>query len=337
IHASSEKDSITGGSAFNIKAVSWRMGDFIQEEASALLQQHTAETGQVFEPAALEMVWELSQGQPWLTNALAYEVCFRMKAGRDRAQPITAEQVANAKEALILRRETHLDQLADKLKEPRVRRVVEPLLSGTPQPRKLPQDDVEYVADLGLITTRGQLRIANPIYQEVIPRTLIYTTQLTISHQPAWYTTPNGQLDMFKLLTAFQEFFREHSEHWVERFDYKEAGPQLLMQAFLQRIVNAGGRVEREYGLGRGRTDLLVIWQHGERVQKTAIELKILHKSLKKTISEGLKQTWDYMDRAGTPAGHLIIFDRTPDKPWGEKIFVRKETYQGQEITVWGM
>ena len=46
----------------------------------------------------------------------------------------------------------------------------------------------------------------------------------------------------------------------VARFDYAEAGPQLLLQAFLQRIVNGGGRIEREYGLSRGRTDLLIIW-----------------------------------------------------------------------------
>ena len=65
---------------------------------------------------------------------------------------------------------------------------------------------------------------------------------------------------MAKLLAAFQAFFREHAEHWVERFQYKEAGPQLLLQAFLQRIVNSGGRIEREYGLGRVRTDLLVLW-----------------------------------------------------------------------------
>ena len=68
-----------------------------------------------------------------------------------------------------------------------------------------------------------------------------------------------------ELLAAFQTFFREHSEHWVERFQYREAGPQLLLQAFLQRIVNGGGRIEREYGLGRMRTDLLIVWPVGGR------------------------------------------------------------------------
>ena len=60
-------------------------------------------------------------------------------------------------------------------------------------------------------------------------------------------------------------FFREHSEHWIKRFAYREAGPQLLLQAFLQRIVNSGGRIEREYGLGKMRTDLLIQTLDSER------------------------------------------------------------------------
>ena len=102
------------------------------------------------------------------------------------------------------------------------------------------------------------------------------------------------------MLVAFQEFFREHSEHWVERFQYKEAGPQLLLQAFLQRIVNSGGRIEREYGLGRGRTDLLLVWPVGgdtRRTQKVVIECKVLHRGFERTLREGLAQTRAYMDR----------------------------------------
>jgi hypothetical protein len=93
IHASSEKAAITGGSAFNIKAKSLRLGDFNETEVRDLLQEHTAETGQAFAPDALERVWMLTMGQPWLVNALAYETCFRMPEGRDRRQPITRERI----------------------------------------------------------------------------------------------------------------------------------------------------------------------------------------------------------------------------------------------------
>jgi len=343
IHSSLEKTIITGGSAFNIKAESLRLGNFTAEDIATLYHEHTAETGQLFADGVLSWVWELTRGQPWLVNALAYEVCFKMKAGQERSRPITVEMINEAKEQLILRRETHLDQLVDKLKEPRVRRVIEPILTGEDSSTSIPNDDIWYVRDLGLISTEGQLRIANRIYQEVIPRELTYSEQVTMSQETAWYLTAEGRLDMTKLMAAFQQFFRQHSEHWLEQFQYKEAGPQLLLQAFLQRIVNGGGRVEREYGLGNKRTDLLVIWPLGEvatpysNAQFVVIELKILHYTLEKTITEGLKQTWLYMDKCGAKEGHLVIFDRTPDKPWAEKLFKRKRTYHKQPIQVWGM
>jgi len=279
IHSDRDKAIITGGSAFNIKAESLRLGDFSRQEVEVLYQQHTEETGQKFEQGAMDLIWDLTRGQPWLVNALGCEVCFEMKEGRDRSTPIAAEWVTEAKERIILRRETHMDQLADKLTEERVRKVIEPVLSGLGSPDLMSTDDILYVRDLGLIRTEGQLSIANPIYQEIIPRELTYSTQLTIAHPSDWYIRSDGRLDMPKLLSAFQTFFREHSESWVERFAYKEAGPQLLMQAFLQRIVNRGGRVEREYGLGRMRTDLLVIWSYSGGVQKCVIELKLLHGS----------------------------------------------------------
>ena len=337
IQSSTEKTAITGGSAFNIKAKSLRLGDFNQEETIRLLSEHTAETGQVFTPEALELVWRFTNGQPWLVNALAYETTWEMRAGRDRTQPITSGMIQEAKENLILRRVTHLDQLADKLREPRVRRVVEALLTGDPGPDAIPPDDVTYVRDLGLIKTEGQLSIANPIYQEVIPRELTFSTQLTIAQNPAWYIRRDGQLDMPKLLEAFQQFFRENSEAWLEGFNYREAGPQLLMQAFLQRIINGGGRVDREYGLGRRRTDLLVLWNHPAGVQRVVIELKLLRGSLEATLQEGLAQTWEYTDRCGAEAAHLVIFDRRPGKSWEERLWRRTESYRSLSITVWGM
>ena len=149
IHSSAEKTVITGGSAFNVKAASLRLGDFTEAEVHALLGQHTVDTGQRFADAALQAVWELSAGQPWLVNALAQQACFTDAAGRDRRRNITAEAIHAAREQLILRRETHLDQLTDKLQEERVRRVVEPLLSGVHASPEMRPADLEYVRDLG--------------------------------------------------------------------------------------------------------------------------------------------------------------------------------------------
>ena len=348
IRSESAGEIIAGGSAFNVKAESLRLGDFSKADVASLLAQHTEETGQEFTGSAVAAVWNQSRGQPWLVNALAYQACFKCKPNRDRSRTIDEEEVMEAREELILSRQTHLHQLADKLQEERVRRVIEPVLSGGGAGGaggKAGPNDLEYVRDLGLLTRRGAARIANPIYREVIPRELMYAREAEIVQETEWYVKPDGDLDVEGLLAAFQRFFREHSEHWIERFQYKEAGPQLLLQAFLQRIVNGGGRIEREYALGSRRTDLLIVWppgrfagaaEPGAPARRYVVECKVLRGGLEATIREGLKQTLAYMDKCGGESGHLVVFDRDESKPWEEKIFRREESLAGRGITVWG-
>ncbi|MCA1744079.1 MAG: ATP-binding protein, partial [Desulfovibrionales bacterium] len=252
---------ITGGSAFNIKAKSLRMGNFTQDEVQTLWLQHTRETGQQFEKAIFPELWEDTRGQPWLVNALGYEVTWENRAARDRARKISLRDYQQGREELILSRDTHLDQLADKLRELRVHGVIAALLTGEESVLRVPEDDLQYVVDLGLIERKSGVRISNRIYREVIPRELTSVAQDTISNQEtAWYVKSDHSLNINKLLEGFQHFFREHSEIWEDGFDYKEAAPQLLLQAFLQRILNGGGRLLREYGLGRKRTDLFIEW-----------------------------------------------------------------------------
>ena len=339
IHSAAEDRMVLGGSAFNIKAKSLRLGDFSEPEVRALLAQHTAATGQAFTEEAVRLILTRTAGQPWLVNALCREACFEDETGRDRERPITADAILEAQERLILRRDTHVDDLANKLREDRVRRVVEPILSGATE-ITCSDEDLAYVRDLGLVAQAdgGPPRIANPIYAEVVPRHLNYAVQETLPQQMAWYVDADGGLDVDGLIAAFQTFFREHSEHWVQRFEqYHEAGPQLLLQAHLQRVVNGGGRIEREYALGRGRTDLLIVWPQGGRERRFVVEWKVLRKDLERTVAEGVEQTRGYMDRCAAEAGHLVVFDRAPDRPWAEKIFRRPPSGPGAPVTVWGM
>ena len=330
---SSREGPVLGGSAFNISADSLRLGDFSQAEVEFLLAQHTAETGQTFTAGATAEIWRATNGQPWLVNALARGGCQRSSNNA----PVDATAIHATREDLIVRRVTHLDQLAHKLAEERVRRVVEPILLGTSAHAAMRADDIQYTRDIGLLATEG-LDIANPIYREVIPRDLTDVAQQTLAENPAHYIRADSDLDVGKLLAAFQIFFRENAEHWVERFQYREAGPQLLLQAFLQRIINGGGRIEREYGLGRLRTDLLIFWPQSDASaeRRIVIECKLLHRSMATTERQGVAQTLAYMDRCAASEGHLVIFDRTPDKPWAEKIFRRTVTAGERAITVWG-
>ena len=182
-----------GGSAFNIKSESLRLGDFSEQETRALTAQHTAQTGQAFTEDALELIWERSAGQPWLVNALCYDACFRHKPGRDRARPITAAAVLEAQERLILRRDTHIDDLAHKLREERVRRVIEPILAGADRQMWSPKTSrMSMTWGWWPRTPASLLRIANPIYAEVVPRHLNHAVQIGLPQQMAWYVDAHG-------------------------------------------------------------------------------------------------------------------------------------------------
>jgi hypothetical protein len=192
-------------------------------------------------------------------------------------------------------------------------------------------DDVAYVLGLGLIRIAdGEYVVANPIYREVIPRALTWVQQHSLHQPTAWYLRPDGSLDLAKLMTAWQTFWRKDGHLAAEGFGYREAGPHLMLMAFLQRVLNGGGRVEREYGLGRGALDLLIVWGS----ERHAVEVKIRRDT--ETESEALEQVARYLDHAGLGEGWLLLFDLRKELPWTDKLFVRDVEHEGKKIRVVG-
>jgi hypothetical protein len=303
-------------SPFNISAEAATLSPFSPAEVAALLQQHTEVTGQPFEPEAAQRIHDLSQGHPWLVNALADQIVDRDV--RDRSVAVTAAHVEAAKETLILDRRTHIDSLVAKLREPRVRRILDPMIAGERVSGDALDDDFAYVRGLGLIRLRaGKYEIANPIYREVIPRALTFIEQTQIPNEPAAYVRADGSLDVPKLMADWQVFWRMDGHLAAEGFAYRESGPHLILMAFLQRLVNGGGRVEREYGLGRRALDLLLVW----RGARHAIEVKLRRDT--ETEVEALQQLADYLDRLGLDEGWLVLFDLRSTLPWAERLTTR--------------
>jgi len=316
-------------SPFNVTVENVTLAAFTPAEVVELTAQHTAETTQHFDDAANALLWELSQGHPWLVNALADQATRRDVTDRDVA--ITAEHIERAKETIIVERRTHIDSLLARLREDRVRRVLDPMMAGETLPASGLDDDLHYVAGLGLIRVeRGQWQVANPIYREVIPRALNYVVQTSLYQFTAWYLRPDGRLDVPKLMAAWQEFWREDGHVAAAGFTYKESGPHLMLMAFLQRIVNGGGRIDREYALGKDAVDLLVTW----KTQRIALELKVRHRPT--TEAKGLVQLAGYLDTLGLDEGWLVLFDQRADVPWEERVFTRTEAVGPRRIHVIG-
>ena len=329
-----DSQSLGSASPFNIVTESLTLKNFTKEEITSLYRQHTDDSGQIFEQEAIDLVYEQTQGQPWLVNAVVREVIVKMLQS-DYTQPVTAPLVDEAIQTIILRRDTHIDSLLERLKEDRVRRVVEPMLYGENFSDRL-SDDFRYVTDLGLIkSNRGTIQPSNPIYGEVIARTLSHDAQEDFITEKPDSTLPlylkDSKIDMDCLMGDFQQFWRENSDIWVEKFYYREAAPHLILQAFLQRILNGGGQIIREMAAGTRRTDLCIVFQGN----KYPIELKIRRGD--NSVSEGIEQTIRYMDTFGCSEGWLAVFDRRQNTSWEDKIYVKKETVDGKTVTVIGL
>jgi hypothetical protein len=297
-------------SPFNIKVRSLTLRDFTAGEVAELYAQHTADTGQRFEPEAIAHSFELTQGQPWLVNTLAKVAVEELVT--DLAEPVRRADIDRAKEILIERQETHLDSLAARLREPRIRAILEPMMAGT-IPDALPPDDVRFASDLGLvrITQEGGLEVANPIYREILIRELSFTSRASLPQiKPTWLR-PDGRLDPDRLRDAFLAFWRQHGEPLLATAPYHEIAPHLVLMAFLHRVVNGGGSIEREYAIGKGRMDLCV--RYGP--ETLAIELKVWRDKEADPKEDGLAQLDSYLEGLGLNTGWLVIFDRRRDQP----------------------
>lgn len=325
------------GSPFNIKAASLTLRDFTRENVARLYRQHTRDTGQVFTEEAVSRAFYWTQGQPFMVNALAR--IATMELVPERADPITESHIDLAKEKLIYSRTTHLDSLGQRLREPRVARIVRAVLLGDELFEiRYDGDDFEYVKDLGLLRKGPSgAEASNPIYREVLARQLSTNVESVVG--PPWWPwqKPGGGLDMEALVDAFITWWRQHAEMLVRHEDepYKEAAAHLAFMGFLQRVVNGGGQVEREYAAGRGRVDLLVSWG-GER---HLVELKRIPpegRTARQIREEGTRQLEGHLDRVGLSEGWLLIFDQRPKKTWRQRCWRKELVREGRQLHLRG-
>ncbi len=303
--ASGGSQRLNSSSPFNIKVESLTLHNFSLVDVTKLYEQHTAATGQIFTSEAIARAFYLTDGQPWLVNAIARQATEVL--AKDVTIPITVDLINQAKEILIQRQDTHLDSLAERLREDRVQAIIEPLLAGQDLPN-VPNDDLRYVLDLGLCKMeRGRgLEIANPIYQEVLPRVLSFTTNASIGRiEPRWLSSTGEMLPM-ELLAAFLEFWQQHGEPLFKSTPYPEIAPHLVLMAFLHRVVNGGGTLEREYAIGSGRMDICL--RYGDLT--LGMELKVWRDGRPDPLVEGLKQLDKYLSGLNLDTGWLVIFDR---------------------------
>jgi hypothetical protein len=377
-----EAESHGVASPFNIKKDSLTLANFSLREIEVLYRQHAEATEfrQTFLDSALDRAWHWSEGQPWLVNALANEAVVKILK-KDYQTPVTGAHIDQAAENLIQRRDVHIDSLLERLKEPRVYRIMDSVFAGTVSSGLDHSDDRKYCLDLGLVVSDGNgcLRPANSLYKEVMSRVITDQIQSAMDKLiddrngfQAWTEGEGAEmrLKMNTLLEEFQKFWRQHSLSFplrVKQLDklnsesliselnlqdsfeenitnlktvilrirhllehkYDEAAYSFILMSFLQRLVNGGALVLREYAQGRRSVDLCIIFNK----RKYFLEMKI--KGQKK-LEDSLDQLAGYLNAAQEKEGWLVIFDPARNENWDKKLYYRQEIFNNIIIHIFG-
>ena len=255
----------------------------------------------------------------------------------------------DTREQLILRRETHLDQLTDKLQDERVRRVIEPLLSGVAAHGSILADDIQYVRDFGLPAPHRPLRVANPIYREVIVR------DPDLDHSgdgdpPGSRLVRCGRRDLSGggsaggvpgvLARAFGAR-RAAQRGWNGSTTRTPARSYCCRRCWSALSTAAGTAIKREYGLGRMGTDPLIVRPlaaAGRRTQKALIECKVSRRSLD-DVRRG-PQAGPHLPGSLRGGGRAPgEFRPHGGQVWEDKMNRRREGQAARDapVTVWGM
>jgi hypothetical protein len=291
------------GSPFNI-VHELAVTNFSRAEIAALYAQHTAETGQVFTDAAVDLVREQTRGQPWLVNAIARTCVMELVPGA--ATPVEAAHVEESIRRLEASNPIHLTSLAARLTEPRVLRVVAPMVVGD-APDVSP-DDLRYALELGLVVREDGdvLRPANPIYARALLKLATQQKRTALaSWEPTWLG-PDGRIDVVRLRENFLSFWKLQRGMMRDFTDYPEAVPHFGLMTYLDRVANGGGQVDREFAVGGGRLDLLL--RH--RDLRLPIEVKVHRDHRANPVPEGLVQLDRYCAGLEVETGWLVVFDQ---------------------------
>jgi len=330
------EDCDTPGSAipFNIVTEVFTLNNFTFNETKALLAQHTKQTKQIFSYTVAKKLYDYTQGQPWLVNAVVREILVNILK-LDITIKIKPTHVKKAVQTIIKRRDTHISNVLEHLNENRVQRILTPVITGDTVGFDMTDDDYQYVMDLGLIRTdRGKITISNPIYEDVIISKLSSAPQMAMDSNELLpeltHYLRNKKIQMKKLLTDFQDFWRENSSIWIKKYQYEEAAPHLVLLAFLQRFLSHRGTISRELSSGRGCLDLCIHYKQ----HKYPIEIIIRRNT--KIIDQGKNQLWNYMDSHYCETGWLIVFETRKTIPWTKRIFWKTTIVKNKRIHVVG-
>ncbi|MEZ4861598.1 MAG: AAA-like domain-containing protein [Caldilineaceae bacterium] len=297
---------LSSASPFNV-VDELRIPYFTFTQIQELITQHTVETGQVFELEVVKAISENTAGQPGLVCALCHYLVTDMVP--DRSQPVTmAAFYPTLTHFLTDRFDKNIVNIVQKARE-KQEFMLRVLFDDNPIPFTVNDPTIAYLYAHGVIANiDGYVDIPIPLYS----KSLITAFRPLINGESKHYVTAHDTfrdyltgdgINVNALLTKYCDYVRRRGFHAFDTNHLKEGAWHYSLDGFINFFIQRlGGDTLIETPSGRGRTDILILYQQ----QKYLIETKIF--TDQSYFQNGKHQLADYLTTEGLSEGYYVVF-----------------------------
>lgn len=303
------------------------LSPFTVEEIRALYAQHFGTLDQAFVPELPDLVHDLTAGHPFFVQALGRELAA-MAVSTKR---LTNADLAVAHRNLVARQISPVDDLTVRLAEPRVRRVLESVFSGTAAIASVAESDIQFVRDLGLLAHDEPVRIADAFHKALVPRLLTKPALRMNMVDVAACFDEQGKLVLQSALSAFAAFYTTHGTDLVAAMPYPKIAEELVFLGFLLQLAEGRGWVDVEYGPARGRIDITMTISLPKSSEESNVDQREVFVMVARRKGEsgskkhGMQWLEGALQQAPHTSGTLVIVDKR-GKRSSEKNFKWRES-----------
>lgn len=335
------KEFAVGGSTGPFEAFwsSRLLAPFTIEEVRALYAQHFGNLDEAFVPDAIDLVHKVTSGHPFFVQALGRELAKEAKS----VVCLTTEHVAGAYWQLVAQQTSPIDDFAVRLAEPRVLHVVESLFLGTAAIASIPEADIQFVRDMGLLAPEDPVRIADTFHKALLSQVL---TNPAMRMQVFDVPVPcgeRGKIDVEAALRVFESFYTTHVAELVPAMVCTKVAEELVFLGFLRQLAEGRGFIDVTYGPGRCRMEVtmtVALEKADDEIDADAPtrQCEVFVLVARRKGDSGLKKrALKWLDMAmneeSNASGTLVIFDKRGKRSC-RKNFKWRETVTEEGKTV---
>jgi hypothetical protein len=321
---------VSSASPFNI-AEELQLPYFTELEVRSLIEQYVTESGQRFEESVIKRINENTHGQPGLVCALCSYLVEELATVRHL--PVTIEHYWKAQQHFLTERfDKNIINIVQKAREKRAF-MLKLLFNDELVPFTVDDPDIAWLYANGVVDKKdGYVDILVPLYAKRLInafRPLINGETQYYIHSPNetlnQYLNPEGTLNINALLKEYRVYVRRRGFRAFDTEHLKEGAWHYSLDGFLNFFIQClEGQTFVEVPSGRGRTDILILYQN----QRYIIETKRFVNRY--YLQKGKGQLAEYLKSEQLEEGYYVVFSKihTETDEWNfEELIEGKKIY----------